>query len=500
MTAPHRHLATERTSDLLVAYTMGSRLAVVGPVGWLLADVRPDPALVEACWSLARDGADLPRLVAVVQSAAERPAIAAAGRHGAMTTAFVQGDAWVELIMADGEALAVRPGPDGLFVDRPVAVARLGGPVRASADGIWLPLVGGTVLASGLTVHLAVDSPASQRPLATVPDRPPATVPDRPPATLGGDAWSEQDLVDGDHDRFRAMLGLTRPPAPPVEEFPETAPMRLRTEPEPIGLTTVRPAGPDSRNPDGFIDVDSLDWLAPGAAPGAAPSVSPIVRPPAAPASPWPANGSSGPNGASAPLAVPSPRIDEPTGQAVLPPDPSGSTDVPDELIVTTLRGAPGQGAAPGPLVGAVRCPGGHLNPPAAVDCRICAAPLPPQSPIQVYRPPLGLLRLSTGDSIVLDRNVVLGRAPGTPAGNGAGEPHYVKLAGRFNDVSRRHVEVRIDGWDVIAVDLESRNGTSVEQPGEAAVELPSGGSQALRNGAVVGLAQDVTFRFEATS
>jgi hypothetical protein len=173
------------------------------------------------------------------------------------------------------------------------------------------------------------------------------------------------------------------------------------------------------------------------------------------------------------------------------PPPPPPALD--EELVETTLRDRGGR-----PSVPVVRCPQGHANPPRSGACRVCGAPVPPQEPSWAPRPLLGVLRLPDGESIPLDRGLILGRAPGTPTGGGADRPHHVKLYSPNPDISRRHVEIRVDGWDVLAVDLDSRNGTAVQQPGEPPVELPRGGSQVLRPGAMIILTDEVTLRFEA--
>jgi hypothetical protein len=150
-----------------------------------------------------------------------------------------------------------------------------------------------------------------------------------------------------------------------------------------------------------------------------------------------------------------------------------------------------------GPTVAAVRCPAGHVGPPGSLLCRVCRTQVPAQAPVQIPLPLPGLLRLPGGETIQLDRGVILGRAPGMPDPADPARPHHVKLASPHNDVSRRHVEIRLEGWDVVAVDLGSRNGTVVRQPGEHPVGLPHGGRQVLLPGALVVLTDEVSFRYE---
>lgn len=150
------------------------------------------------------------------------------------------------------------------------------------------------------------------------------------------------------------------------------------------------------------------------------------------------------------------------------------------------------------PLVLAVRCAGGHLNPGFVTNCRVCGSLLDAQTPIEVMRPILGQLRLSTGDVVALDRGVVLGRAP-SPSGGSDETPHLIKLATHDTELSRSHVEVSLDGWHVVVNDLGSMNGTIVTRPGSLPERLRPHEAQIIEPGTTVTLADVVSFRFEAT-
>ncbi|TWP54061.1 FHA domain-containing protein [Lentzea tibetensis] len=149
------------------------------------------------------------------------------------------------------------------------------------------------------------------------------------------------------------------------------------------------------------------------------------------------------------------------------------------------------------PQVRAVKCQDQHLNPEAATHCRLCGGAVPAQTSFVAVRPPLGVLRLSTGDTITLDRNVVLGRDPHTDdRGNRA---NLVKV-GDSTDISRNHVEVRLDGWDVLVVDLGSKNGTTMTQPGWSPQELAGHIPAVLCPGTRVTLSEDAYFTYEVAS
>lgn len=151
-----------------------------------------------------------------------------------------------------------------------------------------------------------------------------------------------------------------------------------------------------------------------------------------------------------------------------------------------------------GPMVLAVRCAGGHHNAPHAPRCRVCGQDLPAQNPEPTPRPALGLLRLSTGEVVTLDRGVLLGRAPRASEDvSDASAPHLVRVASPDNEISRNHVEVVLDGWHVLVRDLGSTNGTTVALPGSSPVRVRPGDQQTIEPGTTITLADQVSMVFE---
>ena len=53
-------------------------------------------------------------------------------------------------------------------------------------------------------------------------------------------------------------------------------------------------------------------------------------------------------------------------------------------------------------------------------------------------------------------------------------------------DISRRHLEVVLDGWDVIVVDLNSSNGSAITMPGGVPEVIPGGTWRQLVPGTIV--------------
>jgi pSer/pThr/pTyr-binding forkhead associated (FHA) protein len=148
-------------------------------------------------------------------------------------------------------------------------------------------------------------------------------------------------------------------------------------------------------------------------------------------------------------------------------------------------------------MVVAARCGAGHLSPAYAGTCRVCGAPIPPQQPVEIPRPTLGQLRLSTGGIVPLDRPLILGRNPRIPPGYAAEQPNLVRLPDPEKDVSGQHLEVTLDYWNVLVRDLGSTNGTEVILPGAMPVALRANDPVIIEPGTRVVLAGTISFTFE---
>ena len=150
------------------------------------------------------------------------------------------------------------------------------------------------------------------------------------------------------------------------------------------------------------------------------------------------------------------------------------------------------------PLVPAVLCPAGHPSPPQSRRCRTCDREVAPRQPVPTPRPSLGVLRLSTGGSVPLDRGVLLGRAPRVDDTQPAGaRPHLLRVGGPDRDISRNHAEIVLEGWMVLVRDLGSTNGTTVTRPGHQPVRLRPGEPLEIDPGSVVSLADEVVLSYE---
>ena len=149
-----------------------------------------------------------------------------------------------------------------------------------------------------------------------------------------------------------------------------------------------------------------------------------------------------------------------------------------------------------GPMVLARVCPQGHANPPTNAQCAYCRQPLPGDG-VQVRRPRLGRMRLSTGELIDLDQSLIVGRQPSVSRVQGAVMPKLVQVASPSGDISRSHVEVRLEGWHVMLCDLKATNGTVLLRDGQAPRRLAQGEMAILFDGDIAELGDGVQLRFE---
>jgi hypothetical protein len=349
---------------------------------------------------------------------------------------------------------------------------------------------------------------------------------DRPSSDFG----SVPPAAEPPDDDFEDLFGATRQPLPveraavrQVEADDAAHPLPGDAPPGGAGSSTTGNADP----PPGLQALTAPVPEEPAAASTFAP---PRSRPPIGAPVPPPPAGSGGlilgvPGMPPGPGTAERTRAEGPTGRddqtSVVPLGESpfvgseGSTGSPtppvgpeDDLSNMTMTRAqlkkmmtPNDQAATltGASVQGVWCPSGHPNPPAATNCRICGAGLGEADPVSMPRPLLGRLLFSNGTEVKLDRPVIVGRLPKAERVSARELPQLITVPSPDKDISRNHVEVRIDGWHVLVVDLESTNGTVVTIPGQPPERLRSGEEQPIVPGTVVTIADEVTFVYEAT-
>ncbi|MDQ1057649.1 hypothetical protein QFZ23_001550 [Arthrobacter globiformis] len=259
-------------------------------------------------------------------------------------------------------------------------------------------------------------------------------------------------------------------------------------------------AGQDAGSPEAGPPVIAREAAAP--APPSAPAPSGLID-----SVPWATGGDSAPGPGVPPSfsgpQVPPSFIPVPEPREAAEGDHDGQTILKSDLPAPGGQQAgqgqePGQGAAAGngPMVLARVCHGGHANPPTSGQCFTCGAQLPDVA-IQVPRPRLGRLRLSTGELIDLEQSLVIGRQPSVSRVQGGTMPRLVQVASPGGDISRSHVEVRLEGWHVMLCDLKATNGTVLIREGQPPRRLAQNEMAIILDGDIAELGDDVSLRFE---
>ena len=147
------------------------------------------------------------------------------------------------------------------------------------------------------------------------------------------------------------------------------------------------------------------------------------------------------------------------------------------------------------PLVWASVCAAGHVNPPDAPGCLSCSAPLTGERR-QVPLPVLATLVLSTGWSVPVRGEIIIGRAPRARPGCAPGTS-LVQVPSPTQTVSRSHLQVTTAGWSVLALDLDSNNGTVLARPGMSPVLLATSLPTPLFVGDLLDVGDGVTLRID---
>jgi hypothetical protein len=151
-------------------------------------------------------------------------------------------------------------------------------------------------------------------------------------------------------------------------------------------------------------------------------------------------------------------------------------------------------------LIEGVYCRDDHFNDPDQRYCQICGISMAQLTQVTRLgpRPPLGLLLLDDGSTLRLDTDYVVGREPETDRDVAARQARPLRISGPASGVSRRHVRIRLSGWRVELVDLDSANGTFLHRPAASEPErLVPGVPVAVAPGARVDVGRR-WFRYES--
>ena len=149
-----------------------------------------------------------------------------------------------------------------------------------------------------------------------------------------------------------------------------------------------------------------------------------------------------------------------------------------------------------GPSVMAIFCEAGHPNPVHASSCRECDSTITSRTG-QVERPVLGVLRVSSGATAILDSDVIIGRLPQGTTSTAAQRPRLLTVPSPGKAISKTHCAVRVEGWDMRVEDLGSTNGTFLLRAGEEPRRVPEHQQLLLRAGDIIDIGDGTTLTVE---
>jgi hypothetical protein len=185
----------------------------------------------------------------------------------------------------------------------------------------------------------------------------------------------------------------------------------------------------------------------------------------------------------------------EPMPARALPPDGAEEMENADTQLIPPPHSAQASPAevSQNSLIMAVVCQYGHASAQNATSCRICGSPINPQGPQLLPRPVLAVLRGSDGTMVEVDRAVLVGRAPSAQRST-ARSPKLMTVPSPGHDISRTHLEVAPEGWQIVVTDLHSTNGTILVRPGGVdRYPLPAGEAVPVELGSVVELGDGIS-------
>ncbi|MEQ4547920.1 FHA domain-containing protein, partial [Nocardioides kribbensis] len=121
-----------------------------------------------------------------------------------------------------------------------------------------------------------------------------------------------------------------------------------------------------------------------------------------------------------------------------------------------------------------------------------------PQAPSVTSRP-VARLVVSSGDTVDVDRVVLVGRAPEARRFTSTEQPRLVTVPSPQQEISSTHLEVRpgsgADHGSAVVTDMGSTNGTVLVQPGLPSESLQPGIPVQLIPGALIDLGDGVTIQ-----
>lgn len=432
-------------ADSAPRWFAGEQIVIAWPDGIALVDGTVGLAVAERIWARLRRDSQLGTFLKTLSEGSslgflDLPPFAIAVRDLQRYHLAVRGSLSVEVHI--GEHVETLSG-EGIttwaerVIPEPAAI-RLG-VCEADSDGV--PLVDGVVVGGAITIgepRAVAALPVA--PQTSVSESPPAEAPAtespevEPPNGVANTTLAELDEIESaDHVESEVMPEPASPPRPESLAVPANA-----LPPSGVGSAEVQSPG----NPyDSLWDKSIALDIEAAAIREEDEELGAVQGSP------------------------PAPDLGAELSGAVSAEQLSGDTVADEGSVVVSMPGASRQ-----PQVLARFCDRDHANPPERASCFVCGAAVSGDARMAA-RPQLGWLRVEGGETIPLRGPIIAGRNPRSTALTLSESPRLVALP--HPHVSGTHLAILIEGWRLMARDLNSSNGTFLRRHGEPPVRLP---------------------------
>ncbi|TYL44997.1 hypothetical protein FXB39_20390 [Nocardioides sp. BGMRC 2183] len=454
------------------SYRGGDWYAVFGDnVSVLLPPVQKDT--VVSIWALVDGGADFNEILDVLLASglSRLPGFALVSGGPGPTRLLLRGAEVTATVVADGETVELDGVAGGTWVERsfadPEALSiRLSTAEAADppASGEDYPILTGLVRAGRIDrpALSSVAAPLDEAPVVAAPvdEAPVVAAPvdevDAGPVTEMMDAVEEQPVGAPAADPLSDPL-----PDPLSDPLPD--------------LDAEHSAADDAETPE--------DWVTPwGLPPG-----PPPPAPPSPPAPPMPAV-------PDIPSVPPATDDGDALGDDTQPPGEQPPPPLADQADAD--ESSPADDVPPPPLgIGAWESIGEPANDhDGQTNAEAALTPDAARS-----GQPVAKLLVSDGQNVLVDRVVLIGRAPEARRFTSSEQPQLITVPSRQHEISSTHVEVRpgtgADHGTAVVTDMGSTNGTVLVQPGLGPEDLKPGIAVQLIPGAIIDLGDGITIQ-----
>ncbi|MDT9594250.1 hypothetical protein RDV89_14295 [Nocardioides zeae] len=314
---------------------------------------------------------------------------------------------------------------------------------------------------------------------------------------------SQPAVADNESTVFAPVLpGAGVPQGGPAAPAAPAAPEESDEVEDDVTLVTGRPAPSEPvEHPDGYGPLASTEPYGSSSSDSGDPSYGSSSAmpplPPRAPSAPaWPFDTDTSSTAESAGAGSPDdgtmamPAVED---EQSAPPPPSGGFAPPGWAPTPPApeQPAPADDEDHDGMTQDSEWNPGSLRPPQGI-------PGQPPAPSVTVRP-VAKLVFSHGETLDVDRAVLIGRAPEARRFTSAEQPRLVTVPSPQQEISSTHLEIRpgsgVDHGTAVATDMGSTNGTVLVQPGLPPEELKPGIAVQLIPGAVIDLGDGLTIQ-----